>query len=140
MMQYIRALINQSIHSIHTVQVPIVCRSRCLHYVECWAKSIFKSYELAVQDRHEKVKVLVAQLCPALCDPMDQPSRLLFPSMGFSRQEYWSGQPFSSPGNLPDPGNKPRSPTLQADSLPSEPLGKPQVFKLDGIHTHTKRK
>ena len=38
-------------------------------------------------------------------------------SLGFSRQEYWSGLPFSSPGDLPDPGIKPRSPTLQADAL-----------------------
>ena len=45
------------------------------------------------------------------------------PSMGFPRQEYWSGLPFSSPGNLLDPGMKPRSPTVQADSLPSKPLG-----------------
>ena len=45
------------------------------------------------------------------------------PSMGFSRQEYWSGLPFPSPGNLPDPGIKPRSPTLQADALTSEPPG-----------------
>ena len=44
--------------------------------------------------------------------------------MEFSRQEYWSGFPFPSPGNLPDPGIEPRSPTLQADSLPSEPPGK----------------
>ena len=44
--------------------------------------------------------------------------------MGFSRQEYWSGLPFFSPGDLPDPGIKPRSPALQADSLPSEPRGK----------------
>ena len=43
------------------------------------------------------------------------------PSMGFSRQGYWSGLPFPSPGDLPDPGIEPRSPTLQADSLPSEP-------------------
>ena len=43
------------------------------------------------------------------------------PSMGFSRQECWSGLPFPSPGNLPNPGIKPRSPTLQADALPSEP-------------------
>ena len=42
------------------------------------------------------------------------------PSMGFSRQEYWSGLPFPSPGDLPDPGIKPRSPALQADALPSE--------------------
>ena len=41
--------------------------------------------------------------------------------MGFSRQEYWSGLPFPSPGNLPNPGIEPRSPTLQADSLLSEP-------------------
>ena len=43
------------------------------------------------------------------------------PSMGFSRQEYWSGLPFLSPGDLPDPGIEPRSPTLQADALTSEP-------------------
>ena len=49
-------------------------------------------------------------------------------SMGFSRQEYWSGVPFPSPGDLPDPGIEPRSPTLQADALPSEPPGKPQYF------------
>ena len=41
-------------------------------------------------------------------------------SMGFSREEYWSGLPFPSPGNFPDPGIKPRSPVLQADSLLSE--------------------
>ena len=46
-------------------------------------------------------------------------------SMGFSRQEYWSGLPFPSLGHLPDPGIKPGSPTMQADSLPSEPPGKP---------------
>ena len=42
--------------------------------------------------------------------------------MEFSRQDYWSGLPFLSPGDLPDPGIKPRSPALQADALPSEPL------------------
>ena len=46
-------------------------------------------------------------------------------SMEFSRQEYWSGLPFPSPGNLPNPGTEPGSPALQADSLLSEPLGKP---------------
>jgi len=44
--------------------------------------------------------------------------------MGFSRQEYWSGLPFPSPGDLRNPGVKPGSPTLQADALPSEPPGK----------------
>ena len=47
-------------------------------------------------------------------------------SMGFSRQEYWSGLPFPSPGDLPDAGIEPRSPALQADALISEPPGKPE--------------
>ena len=46
-------------------------------------------------------------------------------SVGFSRQEYWFGLPFASPGDLPDPGIEPCSTILQADSLPSEPPGKP---------------
>ena len=41
--------------------------------------------------------------------------------MGFSRQEYWHGVPFPSPGDLPNPGIEPRSPELQTDALPSEP-------------------
>ena len=45
-------------------------------------------------------------------------------SMGFSRQQYWSVLPFPSPGDVPDPGIEPRSSTLQADALPSEPTGK----------------
>ena len=50
-------------------------------------------------------------------------------SMGFRRQEYWSGLPFLSLGDLPNPGIEPRSPALQADSLPSEPPGKPNRDK-----------
>ena len=49
-------------------------------------------------------------------------------SMGFSRQEYWSGMPFPSPGGLPDPGIEPRSPELEADTLTSEPPGKPDPY------------
>ena len=45
------------------------------------------------------------------------------PSLGFSRQEYWSGLPFPSPGNLPNPGTEPVSAALRADSLLSEPPG-----------------
>ena len=51
-------------------------------------------------------------------------------SMGFPRVEYLSGLPFPSPGDLPHPGIKPRSPTLQADSLPPEPLGKVKLKQL----------
>ena len=46
--------------------------------------------------------------------------------MEFSRQKYWSVEPFPSPGDLPNPGIKPRSPALQADSLPAKPQGKPK--------------
>ena len=49
------------------------------------------------------------------------------PSMGFSRQEYWSGLLFPSPGDLPDPEFEPRSLAFQADALPSEPPGKPSM-------------
>ena len=57
--------------------------------------------------------------------------------MGFSRQEYWSGLPFPSLGDLPDPEIKPVSPALQADSLPSEPAEKPgsQETKVTTAHT-----
>ena len=65
----------------------------------------------------------VTQSCPTLCDPW--PVAYQAPlSMGFSRQEYWNGLPFPSPGGLPDPGIKPGSPTLQADALLAEPLEK----------------
>ena len=61
------------------------------------------------------------RLSVTLCDLVCQ--ALL--TMGFSRQEYWTGLSFPSLGDLPDPGMEPRSPALQADSLPSEPPGKP---------------
>ena len=51
------------------------------------------------------------------------------PSMGFSRQEYWSGLPFPSPGDLPNPGIEPGSPALEADALTSEPPGKPNIMR-----------
>ena len=53
------------------------------------------------------------------------------PSMGFSRQEYWSGLPFPFPGDLPNPGIEPGSAALQTDALPSEPPGKPKRRCLD---------
>ena len=49
-------------------------------------------------------------------------------SMEFSRQEYWSGHPFPSPGDLPDPRIEPRSPALHMDSLPPEPPGNPYIY------------
>ena len=64
------------------------------------------------------------QSCPTVCDPMTVAHQAPL-SMGFSRQEYWSGLPCPSPGDLPKPGSKPRSPSLQANSLPAEPQRKP---------------
>ena len=64
----------------------------------------------------------VAQSCLTLCDLMDCTCQAP-PSMGFSRQDYWSGLPFSSPGDIPNPGIEPGSPALQANTLPSEPQG-----------------
>ena len=64
-----------------------------------------------------KVKLLsCVQLFVILCTVAYQTP----PSMGFSRQEYWTGLPFPSPGDLPNPGIESRSPALQADALPSE--------------------
>ena len=68
---------------------------------------------------------LVAKSCPTLATPWTIACQAPL-SMGFSRQECWRGLPFPSPGNLPDPGIKPRSPALQADSLPPELRAKPR--------------
>ena len=67
---------------------------------------------------------MCAQLCPPLVTP-GPVARQAPLSMGFSRQEHWSGLPCPPPGDLPNPGIEPESPALQADSLPSEPPGKP---------------
>ena len=66
------------------------------------------------------MKLKVAQSCPTLRDPVDCTAH------GFFRPEYWSGEPFPSSGDLPNPGIEPRSPALQKDSLPAEPPGKPK--------------
>ena len=66
----------------------------------------------------------VTQSCPTLCHPVDYnlPGSSVH---GILQEEYWSGLPFLSPGDLPDPGIEPGSPALQADTLTSEPPGKP---------------
>ena len=72
---------------------------------------------------------LVTQSCPTLCDPVDcsLPGSSVH---GISRQEYWSGLPFPSPGDFPDPGfesKSPMSPALQVDSLPLSHQGSPGI-------------
>ena len=79
------------------------CCSSLLHACVCVCQSL----------RH--VQLFVTPCAEACQAPL---------SMGFSRQEYWSGFPFPSPGDIPYPGSEPRSPALQADSSLSEPLGK----------------
>ena len=77
-----------------------------------------------MQNKFNVLKVKVALSCLTLCDPMD------YRVHGILQAEYWSGQPFPSPGDLPNPGIEPRSPTLQADFLPAEPQGyyKPKMI------------
>ena len=107
---------------LHTVIISIIIEYSeiivyPLHYQENsrlkYKRSVFRKQTLWTK----KVKVSVAQSCPcSLPGPL---------SKEFSRQDYWSGLPFPSPGDLPDPGIKPGCPTLQVDSLPSESSGKP---------------
>ena len=80
---------------------------------------------------------LVAEMCPTLCNPMDYIAHQAPLSMEFSKQEYWSGCPFPSPRDLPDPVIEPRSLALQADSLPSEPIGSCSSNSGEGMATHS---
>ena len=91
-----------------------ICRWFCVSF--SWSPLKSNSFH--------QMKVKVTQLCPIFVIPWT------IQSMEFSRPEFWaefwSGQPFPSPGDIPNPGIKPRSPTLQVDSLPAEPQGKPK--------------
>ena len=81
---------------------------------------------------HVKVKVKTLSRVPLFVTPWTVAYQAPL-SMGFSRQEYWSGLPFPSPGDLPDPGIEPRSPAFQADALTSEPpstITEPQEVDL----------
>ena len=74
------------------------------------------------EKKSDKRACSVTQLCLTLCDSMHKASFKASLSMGFPRQEYWSGLSFPSPGDLPDPGIELTSPALQVDSLPAESL------------------
>ena len=74
-----------------------------------------------------KVKVLVTQSYPTLCNPVDCSHQSPL-SMECSRQQHWSGLPFPSPGDPPNPGIEPRSSALQGDSLLSDPPGKSTLY------------
>ena len=74
-----------------------------------------------------------AQSCPTPCDPMDCVACQVPLSMGSFRQEYWCELSCPPSGDLPNPEIEPRSPTLQTDSLPAEPQGKPSVFSNNNL-------
>ena len=89
--------------------------------------------------KHLIVLCLVTQSCLSL-QPHGQRSLVDYSPLGFSRQEYWSGLPCPPPGDLPNPGIEPRSPTLQADSSPSEPPGKPKHLISHGSYVRVYQK
>ena len=86
--------------------------------------------DIDIYKKEEKVKLLSRIRLFAIAWTVAYQAPL---SMGFPRQEYWSGLPFPSPGDLPNPGIEPRSPALQADALTSEPPGKPV-----GVYSYSK--
>ena len=81
----------------------------------CWKKIGRKCLPHLSQESESEVAQSCPPSCPTLCDPMDGSLPQAPLPMGFSRQEYWSGLPFPSPRNLPNPGIEPRSPALKAD-------------------------
>ena len=81
---------------------------------------------------YEQVKMIVAQSLSYSATPWTIACQAPL-SMEFSRQEYWSGLPYPSPGDLLDSGIEPGSPALQVDSLPSEPPGKPNMEYYSAI-------
>ena len=93
-----------------------------------WASPLEQNHEAHIFSQHYKstltkwVVCMHSQPCLVLCDLRTLHAPL---SMGFSMQEYWSGLPFPSPRDLPNPGFEPKSPALQVNSLPTKPPGKP---------------
>ena len=96
--------------------ISVLCSSYCdVNYVSGVAFFLIRLFKTSKRVSHSVVV--------PLCDSMDCSHQAPL-SMEFSRQEYWSGLPFPSAGELSDPGTEPRSPILQADSLPTETPGK----------------
>ena len=102
-------------------RVMVESSDRTWSAVEGNAKSLQYSYLENTMNSGGGGRCLVAKSCLTLAIPRTVACQAPL-SMGFSRQEYWSGLPFPSPWYLPYPGIKPGSPALQANSLPSDPL------------------
>ena len=92
-------------------------------------KGEIQSFQKRLEKNHTH-KMLVAQLCLTLCDTLWTVAHQVPLSMEFSRQEYWSGLPFSLPGDLSDPGIVSASLPWQKASLPLSHLGSPTTFYL----------
>ena len=89
-----------------------------IHVPQCSLQHYLQQLEYGVK---------VTQSCLTLCKPMN------YTIHGIFQARYWSGQPFPSPGDLPNRGIKPRTPALRANSLPSEPPGKPKNTGLGSL-------
>ena len=112
---------NNPIHTVPSLGYVLLFYS--YHYFWNYIKSQDTSFSYTLLK--VKVKSLsCVQLFATLCTVAYQAP----PSIEFSRQEYWSGLPFPSPGDFPDPGIEPRSLALQVDTLPSEPPRKPTHY------------
>ena len=111
----------------HTTRSP--CHPRCLCFQ---GPEIYVPFLPHISGRW--VGCWVAKSCLTLCDPMDLAHQVPL-SVGFSRQEYWSGLPFPSPGDLPHPGIKPESPALAGRFFrKTKPPGKP-LYQEVGTHS-----
>ena len=116
-------------------RVPVLCFGGGGTFSSKGELSVLSQEEEVNADRLKKKNItvswlvwfgLVAKLCPTLATPWTIACQAPL-SVGFSREEYWSGLPFPLPGYLPNPGVEPGYPALQAGSLPTEPPGKPLV-------------
>ena len=116
--------------SVLSITVVNLQDSLALFFLLLWLifRTIFWGGYLASHFTDGKVKVKSLSRVRLFATPWTV-AHQASPSVGFSRQEYWSGLPLSSPGDLPDPGIEPRFPALQADALTSEPPGKPHRWK-----------
>ena len=113
----------QGLDSRSSVHLPVTTLCQCWNLLPMMEMNNQLS-KLSLSARDMKAPILdmiekmVAKSCLNLATWLTVACQIPL-SMGFSRQEYWSGLPFPSPGDLPDPGIEPGSPALQADSLPS---------------------
>ena len=114
---------NSSLYGLHQLEGEIMLFTqkhlcfKLLHNSQ--ARELFYLHSCYLRTTSWKVKVKSLSCVRLFATPWTVAHRASL-SMGFSRQEYWSGLPFPSPGDLPNPGIEPRSPTLEADALTSE--------------------